>query len=74
MEAVARQANRLVDRVDAYVMRSKGRMQRMRHIVDALVAEPPGNPWYELLTPLLVATALVAIALLLTLIQMLLDA
>jgi hypothetical protein len=45
-----------------------------RHLVDTLVAEPPAKPWHDLLAPLLVSTALVGIALLLSLVQMLFDA
>jgi hypothetical protein len=45
-------------------------MQLIRRLVDTLVAEP-GQPWHALVGPFLVSTALVGIALLLNVVQML---
>jgi hypothetical protein len=46
----------------------------MRQFVDTLVTDPPGTPWHDLVAPLLVSTALLGIALLLSVVQVLLDA
>jgi hypothetical protein len=41
----------------------------MRHFVDALVTESSGKPWQDLVAPFVVSTALLGIALLLSLVQ-----
>jgi hypothetical protein len=44
-------------------------MERVRQVFDMFIVEPPRKPWHEWVTPLLLSTALVGIALLFALIQ-----
>jgi hypothetical protein len=51
-----------------------GRRRRLvRQVVEAIAAEPPTKAWYVYVTPILVSTALVGIALLFSVVQALFD-
>jgi hypothetical protein len=56
------------------MMARQGPVQRLWHLVDTLAADTPARPWHDLVAPFLFSIALVSIALLLSLLQMLFDA
>jgi hypothetical protein len=55
-------------------MRHRSLRQTFGQLVETLAAEPPARSWYLWVTPIVVSTGLVALALLFSLVQVLLDA